>query len=208
MRPDEVGRLVNAERRELARAIEVLHGLVAGVMADGVLNDSEIRFLDLWLTDNEPVTRVFPGSILADRVRRALKDGRVTDDERQQLQGVLAQMIGGTLQDTGSASIGVTGLPVDDDIDVHPDGGFCLTGSFIYGSRAQCEDLIAGLHGQSFADVTKDVDYLVIGTLGSKEWSHSSFGRKIEKAVAYQQKGLGIAIISEQRWLLAMNRVD
>jgi len=36
------------------------------------------------------------------------------------------------------------------------------------------------------------------------DWAHTSYGRKIESAVALQQEGHSIAIISERRWLAAL----
>lgn len=199
-----IGRLLNADRRALAKAIEVLHGLVAGVMADGVLNNEEIRFIDLWLTDNAAVTRLFPGDVLARRVRGVLKDGRIDEIEREQLQQVLSSMLGGTMQETGSASIGATSLPINDDVDVEIDGNFCLTGEFVFGPRPKCIAAIERAGGRMFSGVTKDVDYLVVGAMGSQDWVHSSFGTKIEKAISYRDKGYGVEIISEQRWLAAL----
>lgn len=37
------------EARLLKRSCEALLGICAGLMADGVLSDEEIRFLNLWL---------------------------------------------------------------------------------------------------------------------------------------------------------------
>jgi hypothetical protein len=42
--------------------------------------------------------------------------------------------------------------------------------------------------------------YLVIGSLGSSEWKHGSFGTKVEKAVKYKRTGLPILIINEKPW--------
>ena len=40
-------------------------------------------------------------------------------------------------------------------------------------------------------------DYLVIGILGSEDWIHTSYGRKIEKAIEIKQKGFNVAIIQK-----------
>lgn len=65
-------------------------------------------------------------------------------------------------------------------------------GRWLNAERRAVDKAIEVLHG------------LVAGVLGSAEWAHSSFGRKIEKAVAYRDKGYGVEIISEQRWLAAL----
>ena len=43
-------------------------------------------------------------------------------------------------------------------------------------------------------------DYLVIGNYATDSWIHSSYGRKIEKAVDMKAKGHHIKIISESHW--------
>lgn len=51
--------------------------------------------------------------------------------------------------------------------------------------------------------LTLDVDYLVIGELGSTDWRHSTFGRKIETALKYQKESKSkVKIISEEQLLL------
>jgi hypothetical protein len=49
--------------------------------------------------------------------------------------------------------------------------------------------------------LTQETRYLVIGIYATDSWAHSTFGRKIEKAVTLREKGLPIAIVSEQHWV-------
>lgn len=44
------------------------------------------------------------------------------------------------------------------------------------------------------------LDYLVLGPLVTPSWAHTSFGRKIEKAIDYQRRGCLIEIIDESGW--------
>jgi hypothetical protein len=44
----------------------------------------------------------------------------------------------------------------------------------------------------------------VIGEYATDAWQNSSFGRKIEKAVAMREAGSPISIVSEAHWRLAM----
>ena len=48
--------------------------------------------------------------------------------------------------------------------------------------------------------MTRKLDYLVIGSVGSEFWRHASFGTKIMKAAQYREDALPIAIISEVHW--------
>ena len=43
-------------------------------------------------------------------------------------------------------------------------------------------------------------DYLVVGSLISRDWKHGSFGRKIETAVQYRARRGKLAIIPEDHW--------
>ncbi len=59
--------------------------------------------------------------------------------------------------------------------------------------------------GKSGKDVTRETSYLVIGTFGSRDWVHTSFGRKIEKAVEYRTSGYGLHIVAEDHWAAALD---
>lgn len=71
---------------------------------------------------------------------------------------------------------------------------FCLTGDFVYGPRRFCEERIKTLRGTVLSNVTKKLRYLVIGSLGSPEWKHGSFGLKVEKAMKYKRDGMPIRL--------------
>jgi hypothetical protein len=49
--------------------------------------------------------------------------------------------------------------------------------------------------------LTSDTGYLVIGVYATDSWAHSTFGRKIEKAVTLRDRGRRIAIVGEQHWV-------
>ena len=54
-------------------------------------------------------------------------------------------------------------------------------------------------------NVTKKINYLVIGTLSSRDWKFSSHGRKIEKAISYRDdEGVELEIISEEMLFSAL----
>ena len=53
-----------SESRVLKQSCESLLGLCAGMLADGVLNNEEILFLNNWLTDNQALASEWPGDII------------------------------------------------------------------------------------------------------------------------------------------------
>ncbi len=189
--------------RLLKRSCESLLGISAGLLADGKLNDQEIRFLDNWLSDNLALTSTWPGEVIFSRVKSILIDNKITEDEREHLKQTLSDLIGGTLQETGTASGAATSLPVDDDVCsiVIKGNRFCFTGNFLYGTRKACERAIIERGGVVTSGTRKDLDYLVVGTLASRDWAHTSHGRKIEKAMEYRKANCLIFIASEKQWV-------
>lgn len=188
--------------RNLLKGVESLLGLCRGFLADHYLSDEEITFLDTWLKDNYEITTAWPGNVIGERVREVLQDGVITEEERTHLQETLEQLTGQV--EDGVASGMATTLPVNDDCVVDFEGRtFCFTGQFIFGTRTRCQRAVEELGAKAIKGVRKDLDYLVIGALASRDWAHSSHGRKIEKAMANNEKGAVTAIISEEAWIRA-----
>lgn len=196
---------VAIERRMQAKAAQTLLGICSGITADGHLHDREILFLSTWLTEHADACRHWPGSVIAQRVREVLADGTVTDDERQDLMTTLESIAGAEFSSTGSAAPAGPALPLDDDPSIFfKNMAFCFTGRFMYGSRPACERAVLKLGGIAVDSVTKKLDYLVIGALIEPQWSNTTYGRKIEKAVEYRSAGSEICIVSELQWTAAL----
>ncbi len=184
------------------RAVELLLGIVTGLIADQQLPDLEIQFLKNWLADNSDVASVWPGCVIASTICDALEDGTITEAERNHLLKVLQDMAVTDFATTGSASAEVLQLPIQDEVDVDVrDKNVCHSGEFLFGTRTKCEQLTERSGGWPVSTITRKVAYLVIGTNVSPAWAHTSYGRKIEQAVALQADGHSICIISERRWL-------
>jgi NAD-dependent DNA ligase len=77
---------------------------------------------------------------------------------------------------------------------------FVFTGRFLFGTRARCEQAVCQRGGMCEGNITQRTNALVIGNLGSRDWIHTSFGRKIQKAVEYQRKGVRLSIVGEEHW--------
>lgn len=77
---------------------------------------------------------------------------------------------------------------------------FLFTGTCAYGTRKQCHDATRALGGACTTGVTKSLDYLVVGTYVTDSWVQESHGRKIEKAVEYRNRGVALAIATEEHW--------
>src|SRR5690554_5494054 len=186
--------------RNLIKSLESLLGLCQGLIADNRLNEQEIVFLDTWLRENTEVTRAWPGDVIARRVREILADGIVTEDEAEDLKDTLQQITGSVTAEGIAAGMAAT-LPVQK---VHSilfeEKTFCFTGKFVYGSRNKCHLATEALGGICVSSVTRQLDYLVIGALASRDWKHTSFGRKIMRAVELREDGHPVTIIGEDNW--------
>ena len=175
-------------------------------MGDGELSDGEIRFLDAWLRDNDTISTSWPGDVLHRKIRAVLEDRVISSAERLHLIEMLQDLVGAPKADLAARSH-VTELAYDDVPQIRvPGSTFCLTGDFIFGSRDSCAAAITKRGGLFVGRITMQLGYLVLGSLGSPEWKHGSFGTKIEKAMEYKQRGLPIKIVREEVWSAALGK--
>lgn len=191
---------VYANERISLRQIDELIGIARGLCADGVLNDSEVQFLQKWLAVSVDLSGQPVIARLYELVDEALRDGLVDDDERAQLFDTL-HALGDTTFELGEvlkpATLPLCSPPPDVSF---PGMRFCFTGTFNLGRRQDCERAVEERGGYA-GSLTQDTDYLIVGAYVTDSWKHSSFGNKIERAVEMRdEKGIPISIISEQHW--------
>ncbi|KAB2838750.1 MAG: NAD-dependent DNA ligase [Burkholderiales bacterium] len=195
-----------AVRNDLNRSLGALVGIAQGLVCDAQLNDVEIGFLNAWLSANESISHTWPGDIIRERVRCVLADGLITEDERDYLLATLNKLVGGTLEQLEKAAH-VSDLMFDAPPSIcFSMRSFCLTGDFVFGPRECCIQAIERRGGSVLSGVTRKLDYLVVGSLGSIEWKHGSFGTKVEKALALKRDGYGIFLVQEDHWTKALAR--
>ena len=183
------------------RQIDTLIGLSKGLVADGKVNQSEAEFLQAWLVQSRQTTENPVIVNLLGRVDVMLADGILDSDESSELLSLLHQI-------TGEVSIlgelaKTTSLPIDAPPPsvAFPGRQFLFTGTCVYGSRKQCQSAIEQLGGINAKGVTKQLNYLILGTYVTDSWVHETYGRKIEKAVQYRDEGMPISIITEEHWV-------
>src|SRR5262245_7757035 len=166
------------------RETDELLGLCKGMLADGLINQPEAEFLGQWLRFNRETAEQWPANVLSQRIAHMLRDGRLDKHEGVELLDLLIEVTGGDASRLSAQSLS-TGLPISNPVPnvVIPGKRLCLTGKFVFGSRDACKAEIEVRGGSCVDSITTELDYLVIGVIGSRDWIHSSFGRKIEKAV-------------------------
>lgn len=200
----QVAILAATETRLLKRGSESLIGIASGLIADGELNNKEIQFLSIWLSENQALATTWPGEVIYKRVREVLADGVITPEERDYLKKSLIDLVGGEFCVDGAVATDSTDLPVDLNVIVQiPMLSFCFTGQFLFGTRSACEKTVTQ-YGGRISSVNRKLDFLVIGELSSHDWKYSSFGTKIESAMKLKQNGAPLAIVTEAQWAHAL----
>lgn len=186
------------------RQITELIGLSRGLIADGELTDNEVEYLLKWLVANEVTTKNPFIQRLMHTVSATLEDGVVDDEERSSLFDVLQRLSGGTME--LGETLKSSPLPLCEPAPTVSITGksFAFTGTCSFGARKACEAAVTE-RGGSAGSLTQKTDFLVIGEYASDDWIHSSYGRKIEKAVSFRdEKRVPIHIISEMVWQKAL----
>lgn len=188
----------NATKRA-ARSTDELIGLCKGIIADGRVCECEAKFLLDWFQRNHADLNEWPARVILERVNRAfLDDFRFDETELKEIHDVIKSTIGTRAP---SAETPATDLPLSPVENLEIWGkSFCFTGKFIYGNRKDCERAVEEQGGIPRGNVAMDLDYLVVGSIGSRDWKHSSFGTKILKAVELREIGLPLSIVSEEFW--------
>jgi hypothetical protein len=184
------------------RTIDEMLGLCRGILADGEVTTGEARFLYEWMCTNRHLATEWPATILFRRVREMLIDHALDHDEQVELFGLLDDIIGEKIDLKGMAVSASTSLPLDKPAPKIDFGGhrFCVTGRFVYGSRKQVVSQIEGRGGLIHDRASRLTNYVVIGVAASRDWIHSSYGRKIQDAVDLRNDGCPIRIVNELHW--------
>lgn len=184
------------------RAVNELLGIARGVICDGVFNDMEIDELRAWLRQNPDACVGFPGGALCDRLMRIFADGKIDDDERSELADFL-EALTGERQVSDAAHRQKSSLaPVDHPPPIvrHEGAQFVITGRFLCGTRGFVTHRLQSRGALVEKDITKQTDYVLLGSMASRDWKHGRYGLKIAKALEYRDQGVAIAIIAEDHW--------
>jgi NAD-dependent DNA ligase len=192
--------------RLIGRSADELIGLCKGVLADGEVNRSEAVFLLEWMQANSQYIRQWPFDRLYARLASALMDDRIDEDEERELLALLVQLASPTLGPSGESA--PNEMLCDDPVPaIHFESRvFCLTGKFASGTRSQIEALVEGRGGRCASAVTKKVNYLVIGSMGSRDWLMSTHGTKINGAADLRNAGHPISVIAERHFIPCLER--
>lgn len=206
MEKSEIAKKVSIDQRLITKSLNTLMGIVNGIVCDNELTDTEIKFLSVWMLENQHISSTYPSNVIFRRVKEVLSDGVVTFDEREQLLKELKVLCGNDFSNTGAALPEHIQSVFDDDPSViFEENTFVFTGEFLYGTREACYRAIHKRRGLTSDTVSRSTNYLVVGSKSSPNWIVENFGRKIQKAAEMAESGdYEISIIREADWVMAI----
>lgn len=185
------------------RQIDELIGLTRGICADGMINQAEAEFLQKWLAAGYSVSSQPVLKTLYHRIAEMLGDGQFDEDERAALFQTLTDFSNCNFE-LGEVLKSTT-LPLCQPAPPLTFTGkrYTFTGTFKFGTRSECERKVLD-RGAAAGTLTRATDFLVIGVYATESWKHSSFGDKIIKACEMRDRGVPIAIVSEEHWTASL----
>ena len=159
-------------------SLQILKGIIDGILADKIIDDREIYNLNRWLQDNDYLADIYPYDKIVLEITKILEDGTITSEEKEKLFITFNEIINPSKN--SCSSIDFNGKT------------FCLTGEFLFGSKNEVKKGAIEKSG-----VSSKLDYLIVGLVGSDAWKFGNYGGKILKAKELQEKGAKLQIIDE-----------
>ena len=187
---------------EVTTGLQELHGLLGGVVADGVISGDELRGIQDWMDDNEQLRKRWPYDEIESLIITVLADGQIDNEEHKMLISFFAQFAevldDKTLSDTFIlVDSTVKGVCANSPEIAFQGSRFCLTGASSRYTRDVFAEKIKALGGEVVGSVSGKLNYLVIGGDGNPCWSYACYGRKVEKAIELRKAGAEILIVHE-----------
>jgi hypothetical protein len=195
-----VANILGPERRGTARGVQELISVCRVELGDDQVDESDATFLLDWMQANVHAKDSWPGSVLFERLSRAIVDRHLDPREELELLDVLRKVA--TSPNAASMRQLSAAIPFDDPAPaiLYPTRRFVTAGQFIYGSRKRVEAAIVARGGECSSAADRSVRYLIVGAFGCEEWRQASFKTKIAEAVDLKLTGQPIAIVSEWHW--------
>ena len=196
---------------DLAAAdMQRLSGLLAGVGADRRVTERELAGIREWLDSVQYLKGSWPYDEIDAVLTRVLADGRIDDDEHRFLVAFARSFLEGTNRSSTGTNLGPDFLrygacAVDPTITFRGKR-FCVTGTGPPAARSRLARAVAQLGGVPVLQVERNLDYLVVAAERDVAWAFSSFGRKVEEAIALRQEGRALTIVHEDDFWKAAAR--
>lgn len=192
----------NSFYSQVTSDMQRLQGILAGIIADGVISKEEVQQLDNWLGEHEHLRTCWPYDELEALLLDVMRDGLIDDNEQQCLLNFFSEFteyrnhVAIDPKKAGETSL-ITGVCAVDPEIVFSDRRFCFTGRSDRFSRKAFESEVVRRGGVFSKSITRDTHYLTIGVDGNPCWAYSCYGRKVEQAMHLRKGGCAIMLVHE-----------
>lgn len=176
--------------------IRVLHGILHGILLDGIIKTEEINGLYTWIKNHENLKYTYP----YDDIRNLLfkifyYHKEFDDDENKKLKAFFAQFVDIAYTDIKKTEIEQLqkAINIPNAYTLNPNIEFknkifCFTGISSHNVRRKTiAEIISVLDGVYNDDLTDFTNYLVVGDKPSLNWAYVRYGRKFENAVNHNK---------------------
>lgn len=196
-------------RLDVTASIQRLHGILGGIIADAKIEERELQGLREWLDQHAHIRTCWPYDEVDALVTSVMADGKIDDDEHRLLLQFFTEFV--SIEDDKT----VTNPLINIDQTVSgicsccpeiefPEKTYCFTGAFSRYTRNDVSRMAKSLGAKVLGNVSKKVDYLVIGSEGNPCWAYACYGRKVEYAVNLRKGGHHILLVHENDFLDAL----
>jgi hypothetical protein len=189
----------------LTADLQRLHGILHGVLADGVLLDIEIESLRDWLTQNDGLERCFPYDELVSLLSGVLADGHIDEEERATLVNFFEGFVtyssvkrADRVFHKGIPPRRLSGICAHKPHVEFQGRRFSFTGASAVAPRKKIAAVIEELGGAFYSSVARETDYLVVGDAGNPAWAYACYGRKVEEAMKLRSEGSSLLLVHER----------
>ena len=180
-----------------------LHGVLAGILADGIVTEDELRGLSDWLDEHDHLKTMWPYDEISAIAISAMTDRKISDEEQKLLQAHFSELVRDKKDDvtiTNPSLLENESLPgicaVCPEISF-ANACFCFTGASARFKRNELRAVVERLGGRFTNTISKSVDYLIIGADGNPCWAYACYGRKVEEAVKLRKQMCKILLVHE-----------
>ena len=111
---------------ETTLSLQILNGIIDGIISDKIIDDKEIYNLNRWLKDNDYLADVYPYDKILLDVNKILEDGIISEEEKNDLLHTFNEIINPSKEK--ETNIDFTGK------------SFCLSGEFLFGSKMKYQN--------------------------------------------------------------------
>jgi hypothetical protein len=154
--------------------LQVLQGMMHGILADDHVSDDEINMISKWVDDHEELQGTYPYDELNSLLLEILSDRKVTEHERQILHAFFNEFCNLSvstqikhIQETPTIS-GYCAVTPEITFE---EKLFCFTGMSVRAKRSELVDVVESLGGMFSKTPNRKLNYLIYGAAGNQCWA-------------------------------------